>query len=127
MKAIFKQTVLMVAMITVSTAVALAATPAYSRSLAMIQREAKQPVSHQELVRFVSVIKEIQPIDIKAHELAKNSKLNDQEKRYKLAQYEGQIKGVVLHNHLTPVRYASLIRKTQIDPRFAARVKKYIS
>ncbi|MEY2343369.1 hypothetical protein AB4090_14935, partial [Acidithiobacillus sp. IBUN Pt1247-S3] len=46
------------------------------------------PVSHSELRHFAAAIKQIQPIDMKAHQVIANNKLNATEKHQKLQSYD---------------------------------------
>ncbi|MEY2343371.1 hypothetical protein AB4090_14945, partial [Acidithiobacillus sp. IBUN Pt1247-S3] len=102
--------VVMFAISTVGMTPAVASAIGYNRSLDKIQKDAERPVSHEELARFVSVIKEVNPIDIKAHALGNDNQLSGTEKRRALTRYEGEIKSVVLQNNLTPLQYAALLR-----------------
>lgn len=80
-------------------------------------------VGHQKLQNFAAAIKDIQPIDQKAHRVLADKSLSDGARKAKLTGYDKEIVTILHRHHLSPVDYEMLLRKAQTDPNFAKRTE----
>ncbi|WP_291511841.1 DUF4168 domain-containing protein [Acidithiobacillus sp.] len=80
-------------------------------------------VSHRKLHDFAAAIKDIQPIDQKAHKVLTDKSLSENARKAKLTSYDQEIVTILHRHHLSPVDYETLLRKAQTDPNFAKRTE----
>ena len=106
-----------------ASGLAMAATAEQMPAQQTTPAAAQVPVNAQELHHFAAAVKQIQPIDMKAHAVIENKKMSESSKKMKLAGYDKQITTVLAHHHLTPVKYETLLKKAETDPAFAKRTE----